>query len=252
MYDAQLGRWHVVDPLADISLDFNPYHFVSNNPINRIDPMGLTDFALNKKTGEITQVGEENEEEDRILKTNRKGEVKYKKNGEAKVALGGIEKGILKDGQNFKTDDQIIDVGGEGQASLEGVEDFVTRFSEYVGVEIAGAYLAKGDAADANISKVYIDEYEGNKAKESSISITKLYTDASLKGLNTITSFHTHPSNIGVSRNDVERPSGTTGPGGDLTFRDNNKRYFHNFLILTRTANYPYILQRINYSNWKR
>lgn len=158
----------------------------------------------------------------------------------------------MADGQNWKTDDQVINVGGEGQASLGGVEDFVTRFSEHVGVEIAGAYLSQDNSADANISKVYIDEYQGNKTKESSATFTKLFTDSSLKGFNTITSFHTHPSNIGVSRTDVERPSGTTGQGGDLSFRDNQKSHFYNFLILTRTATYPNKVQRIPYTNWKR
>jgi RHS repeat-associated protein len=151
MYDAAIGRWHVVDPLADIAPDKTPYHFVSNNPINRIDPTGLTDFALNKKTGDVTQVGEVNDEPDRILKTNRKGEVKYKKNGEAKVAMGGIEQGILADGQNWKTDDQVVEVGGEGQATVDGVKSFTMGLSEYLGKEIKGfsySSNASGDVTD--------------------------------------------------------------------------------------------------------
>ena len=253
MYDPVLGRSFQTDPMSELFFDHSPYSWVKNNPLLRIDPTGMTDFTFDKKTGEIKQVGELNDEPDRILKTNRKGEVKYKKkSGEAKVALGGIEQGILKDGQNFKNDDQIINVGGEGQASLEGVEDFVTRFSEHVGVEIAGAYLSQEDKAGAAISKVYIDEYQGNEVKKSSASLTKLFTDPSLSGFNTITSFHTHPSNVGASRTDVERPSGVHDGGGDLRFRDNQRSYFYNFLILTRTANYPYRAQRTNYTNWRR
>jgi hypothetical protein len=245
--------------MAETRIEWSPYAYCLNNPILRFDPNGLTDFTFDKKTGDVAQVGEANDDPDRILRTNRKGEVKYNKNGEAKVSVDGIEQGILKDGQNFKTDDQVISVGGESQPSLAGVEDFVTKMGEYVGVEIAGAYLSTEKGSDAKISKVYIDEYAGNESQKSSISLSKLAVlpsgstvDPSLQGFNTTTAFHTHPSNLGISRTDVERPSGTTGAGGDLGFRDNNRSYFQNFLILTRTAIYPSSVQKIPYTNWTR
>ena len=45
-------RFLSVDPLAEKNPDKTPYHFVSNNPINRIDPDGRDDFEINSK-GEI-------------------------------------------------------------------------------------------------------------------------------------------------------------------------------------------------------
>jgi RHS repeat-associated protein len=90
-YDAALGRWMNLDPLADLRYELTPYNYVQNSPLFKIDPDGLTDFTLNKKTGEVAQVGDVNDEPDRILKTNRKGDVKYNKKGEAKVAIDGIE-----------------------------------------------------------------------------------------------------------------------------------------------------------------
>jgi RHS repeat-associated protein len=220
MYDPAIIRTFQTDPMSEMFYDHSPYSWLKNNLTGRIDHTGMTDFTFNKKSGEVTQVGKANDEPDRILKTNNKGEVKYKKNGDARVAMGGIEQGILKDGQNWKTDDQAIDVGGEGQASLDGVEDFVTRFSEHVGVEIAGAYLSQEDKADASISKVIIDEYQGNESKKSTMTINRILASPELKGYNTITAFHTHPSNLNISRLDVERPSGTTDGRGDLGFRD--------------------------------
>jgi RHS repeat-associated protein len=39
-YDPQLGRFHTVDPLAEEYFSYNPYCYVGNNPIRRIDPDG--------------------------------------------------------------------------------------------------------------------------------------------------------------------------------------------------------------------
>ena len=46
MYDAALGRWHVVDPMVDKYYEVTPYGYCLNNPLNRIDPDGRQGIVI--------------------------------------------------------------------------------------------------------------------------------------------------------------------------------------------------------------
>ncbi|NLM68104.1 MAG: hypothetical protein GX180_13170 [Enterococcus sp.] len=43
-YDPILGRWHVVDPLAENTYSLTPYRYAQNNPISVFDVAGLSDY----------------------------------------------------------------------------------------------------------------------------------------------------------------------------------------------------------------
>ena len=51
-YDAALGRWHVVDPMAEEYYDLNPYNYCGNNNVNNIDINGDSITILNYGYGD--------------------------------------------------------------------------------------------------------------------------------------------------------------------------------------------------------
>jgi RHS repeat-associated protein len=241
MYDNQVNRWMTIDPLADKKSWLSTYNYCSNNPINNIDPKGLTDFTVNRKTGEVKQVGEKNDEPDRILKTKGNSDIiKYKKSGEAKVAIDGIEQGILKDGINFKTNDNLIDVGGKGQPSVQGVEAFALKLSGYVGTEIGGAYFSKDGVSTT--TQISIGMYKDNDlttTKSSGSNLWPYFHGSEETNRFALTGFfHTHPSiNVSVADRTVPSDKDLRGRDADHKLNPNLKYY-----ILTDPLNYgdPY------------
>ena len=157
------------------------------------------------------------------MKTNKKGKAKFE--------IDKIEKGILKDGMNFKNDDNLIAIGGEGQPSLEGFQEFIINFSDMVDKEIGGYYFTTDNSNRTNF--IYLSRYIRNTSRYANSPFSPGKYAPSLLGEIAYTHFHTH-----LSRFDDEirlHPSKFESGKGDLDFKnEQSKNGIKNFIILTR------------------
>jgi hypothetical protein len=210
--NSSASRWYQVDPLAakGKNISYSPYNFTRDNPILYNDPDGKDVYRYDDKTGNLILAKKTDDKIDQIGKfkyDKKSGEytLRTHKDGTAKTSIDGIEKGILKDGINFQRNDNVIAVGGNGQASVDGVKSFTLQLSEYVGKEISGySYSADGSK---NVTDMVLGKYINNKVDESNANAQELFKKygANYSDNNILQDFHTHPDGkLGATESDPQ------------------------------------------------
>ena len=237
LYDPNGAIFLQQDPLSEKYVHIGQYNYCAGNPIKFIDLLGLDIYRYDDQTGGIVLEKITNDKYDQIgkfkydKKTNTY-ELKTNKKGEAKTRIDKIEKGILSDGMNFKTDSNIIEVGGEGQASVAGVESFIVDFADMIGKEVGGYYLSNKGQTDINY--IYIGNTINNSSTDAKAGFNFYNKRPDLyNAVEVQTHYHTHLSHFDLSAR-LEPSTRDKNFRNEQVRSATNPNGTQNFIILTR------------------
>jgi len=162
MYDVQIGRWHIGDPMCEKYYRHSIYSYSINNPLRFVDPTG----------NEIKPVGTADE----VKRINSALEIVKKTNPEIYKALDESKTVFtVKVGDLVEKKAPNLETGNKSKVNLEGtpeksdqIGDFSTAFREYQGVQSDdnspnGSKYSKIDDSGEQPTRVAISEDEANK-----------------------------------------------------------------------------------------
>ena len=220
------SHWLSPDPLLDKYPEISSYAYCHWSPMRYVDPDGRDIYRYDDKSGTFHLYQETNDDFDQVArfrynKETGNYELKTSKNGDIKIRMDNVEKGILSDGINLLTDSQVWSTD---KVSIEGFQNFIVAYSDMIGREMGGYYYS--EIGGTNIKYINSGMGKNNTQTMSYPGPGIFHVQPDLYGkVVPHTNWHTHPS---YADNKLE-PSGE-----DREFkREQSKHGLKRFIILT-------------------
>ena len=157
-YNPELGRWSVIDPLAEKVFSLSPYRYGFNNPIRYIDPNGM-------KESEVADIGASQNKKPGFYDEPYGGYTIVMSTDEFSINRSNGEIKKLNDNKHYRTKDGEVVSGENGKPDGTDMVDKITNSEGKSEYYKAGSIKESqpGESKNASNISAFSDVNEGKK-----------------------------------------------------------------------------------------